>query len=70
MRGYERGFRDGYESGSKSRFGQNLYPMGAVTFAIACIHCKNIRSGKCYDCKCEKVSGFELKEKEAGDDTV
>lgn len=40
----------------------SLYPMGALTFAIACSHCKNIGSDKCYDCKCEKKSGFELKE--------
>ena len=38
-----------------------LYPMGALTFAIACSHCKNIGSDKCYDCKSEKKSGFELK---------
>ena len=39
-----------------------LYPMGAVTFAIACSHCKNIGSDKCHDCKCEKKSGFEPRE--------
>ena len=39
-----------------------LYPMGAFTFAIACSHCKNVRSDKCHDCKCEIKSGFELKE--------
>ena len=39
-----------------------LYPMGALTFVIACSHCKNIRSDKCFDCKSEKKSGFELKE--------
>ena len=40
----------------------SLYPMGAVTFAIACSHCKNIGSEKCFDCKSEIKSGFELKE--------
>ena len=39
-----------------------LYPMGSLTFAIACSHCKNAGSNKCHDCKCEKQSGFELKE--------
>lgn len=39
-----------------------LYPMGALTFAIACSHCKNVGSDKCFDCKSEKKSGFELKE--------
>lgn len=38
-----------------------LYPMGAVTFAIACSHCKNVGSDKCPDCKKEIKSGFELK---------
>lgn len=38
-----------------------LYPMGSVTFAIACSHCKNIGSSKCSDCKREIKSGFELK---------
>lgn len=41
---------------------KTLYPMGALTFAIACSHCKNVGSDKCFDCKCEKKSGFELKE--------
>lgn len=41
-------------------YAKELYPMGAITFAIACSHCKNIRSDKCHDCKCEKKSGFEL----------
>lgn len=40
----------------------SLYPMGALTFAIACSHCKNIGSYKCLDCKSEIESGFELKE--------
>lgn len=40
-----------------------LHPMGALTFGIACSHCKN--RGKyeefCHDCKCEIRSGFEYK---------
>ena len=39
-----------------------LYPMGALTFAIACSHCKNRNSEKCIKCKKEIESGFELKE--------
>lgn len=39
-----------------------LYPMGALTFAIACSHCKNINSEKCIKCKIEIESGFELKD--------
>ena len=40
-----------------------LYPMGALTFAIACSHCKNIgKDETCRICKQEKESGFELKE--------
>lgn len=38
-----------------------LYPMGAMTFAIACSHCKNMGSSKCTDCKSEVKSGFESK---------
>ena len=41
-------------------YAKEFYPMGAITFAIACSHCKNIGSDKCHDCKCEKKSGFEL----------
>ena len=40
-----------------------LYPMGPVTFAIACSFCKNIGSDKCVRCKCEIESGFELKDR-------
>ena len=39
----------------------SLYPMGALTFAIACSHCKNYGSELCHDCKSEIKSGFELK---------
>ena len=42
----------------------NKYPMGQLTFAIACSHCKNIDSDKCYRCKEERESGFEIKAKE------
>lgn len=38
----------------------SLYPMGTVTFAVACTHCKNIGSDKCDPCKQEVKSGFEL----------
>ena len=38
-----------------------LYPMGAITFAIACAHCKNTGSDMCLLCKSEIRSGFELK---------
>lgn len=38
-----------------------LYPMGALTFAVACSHCKNVRTEKCVKCKKEIESGFELK---------
>ena len=39
----------------------NKYPMGQYTFPIACSHCKNLNSEKCYRCKEERESGFELK---------
>lgn len=42
---------------------ERLYPMGEYTFAIACVHCKNVGSDICRLCKMEKVSGFELKTK-------
>lgn len=38
-----------------------LYPMGAVTFAIACSHCLNVGSELCSDCKSGIKSGFNLK---------
>ena len=31
-----------------------LYPMGVLTFGIACSVCKNRNSSLCTDCKCEK----------------
>lgn len=31
-----------------------LYPMGEVTFSIACSVCKNRNSSLCNDCRCEK----------------
>lgn len=37
-----------------------LMPMGALTYAIACSHCKNRESSLCEDCRCEVTSGFEL----------
>lgn len=40
-----------------------LFPMGSMTFAVACAHCKNVGSDICRLCKMEKVSGFELKTK-------
>ena len=39
----------------------NKYPMGQYTFPIACSHCANLNSDKCYRCKEEIKSGFELK---------
>lgn len=44
-----------------------LYPMGALTFAIACSHCKNWGTLACAYCKAEIRSGFELKEKNNAD---
>lgn len=41
-----------------------LYPMGALTFAIACSYCKNRGTLACAYCKAEIRSGFELKEKD------
>jgi len=41
-----------------------LYPMGPLTFAIACSHCKNLGTERCGPCKEERASGFELKTKE------
>lgn len=38
-----------------------LYPMGALTFAIACAHCENIGTDLCAPCKEERKSGFEIK---------
>ena len=37
-----------------------LHPMGAYTFAIACMHCKNDGTDKCVECKKETQSGFEF----------
>lgn len=37
-----------------------LYPMGAITFAIACAACKNRGSDACMECKKEAKSGFEI----------
>lgn len=44
-------------------FARELMPMGAVTYAIACSHCKNrhnLSGGKCHRCRCEIESGFEV----------
>ena len=44
-------------------FARELMPMGAVTYAIACSHCKNRNNrneDKCHRCKCEIESGFEI----------
>lgn len=35
-------------------------PMGALTYAIACSHCKNQESDLCEACVCEIKSGFKL----------
>ena len=42
-------------------FVPKLYPMGALTFSIACSVCKNKDSEFCEECKCEIESHFELK---------
>lgn len=39
----------------------NKYPMGQYTFPVACSHCANLSSDKCYRCKEELESGFKLK---------
>jgi hypothetical protein len=43
-------------------FAPQLMPMGAITYAIACSHCKNrdADAKKCKQCKCEVKSWFEL----------
>ena len=45
-------------------FARELMPMGAVTYAIACSHCKNraerLDSDRCRKCLCEIESGFEV----------
>ena len=44
-------------------FARELMPMGAVTYAIACSHCKNRHNrneDKCHRCRCEIESGFEI----------
>lgn len=51
---YHRGFLTGQLTTSK-------YPMGQYTFPIACSHCENLGSDKCYKCKSERESGFKLK---------
>ena len=49
-------------------FARELMPMGAVTYAIACSHCKNrgpkgndkAAADRCHRCRCEIESGFEI----------
>lgn len=49
-------------------FARELMPMGAVTYAIACSHCKNrgpkgndkTAADRCHRCRCEIESGFEV----------
>ena len=43
-------------------FAPQLMPMGAITYAIACSHCKNrgADAKRCNQCKCEVKSWFEL----------
>lgn len=49
-------------------FARELMPMGAVTYAIACSHCKNrgpkgndkAAADRCHQCRCEIESGFEV----------
>ena len=54
---YRKGYAQGWGDAAK-------YPMGIYTFPIACSHCKNLNSDKCYRCKEEIASGFELKVEE------
>lgn len=51
---YDKAYHRGKIEGAK-------YPMGINTFPIACSHCANLGSDKCYRCKEEIVSGFEMK---------
>ena len=49
-------------------FARELMPMGALTYAIACSHCKNrgpkgndkAAADRCHRCRCEIESGFEV----------
>ena len=49
-------------------FARELMPMGEVTYAIACSHCKNrgpkgndkAAADRCHRCRCEIESGFEV----------
>lgn len=63
--------KDLYKLGKKldkvlPEFSAKLYPMGAYTFCIACHHCMFRRGSnkfndhRCYLCKSEKQSGFEV----------
>jgi hypothetical protein len=54
------GFRKKIEELEKRKPAPKLMPMGALTYAIACSHCRNRGSNKCDKCKREVESGFEL----------
>lgn len=56
--GYHRGYLEALEKTAR-------YPMGMLTFAIACANCENLGTDKCADCKAEKESGFMPKATEA-----
>lgn len=45
-------------------FPKGHQPFGFIGFARACPTCKNIGSEHCYECKLERVSGYEPKEDE------
>lgn len=53
--GFHRGYLEALEKTAK-------YPMGMLTFTIACANCENFGTDKCADCKAEKESGFIPKE--------
>lgn len=62
---------DAYDRGyAMGQMVANKYPMGQLTFPIACSHCKNIASDKCYRCEQERESGFEPKTEVESDDTM
>ena len=45
-----------------NNFAPQLMPMGAITYAVACSHCKNrgADAKKCDQCRCEVKSWFEF----------
>lgn len=65
---YDKGYRDGKAAQNRS-CAKPLMPMGALTYAIACSHCRNQGgSPLCDDCICEIKSGFQLDPETMGRD--